>query len=231
MQTGVQNTNNIKTMLKYLSIASLFLTCCLSPNAQDYRADFHNYFSADTVSWPDGLLPDDIICNYDGDIYLKSGKQILEYWENELSVIAELDNDNFKIFPAIEGRMYIVNQKGDSAFLYTFDADLNCAEPIAAMHDNIYDVTGDAETITFFASGKNIFIVSKDYIDLIYSDFAPINTIALTSYGIFFATDYIIGIVLNSNSCIPLVEKGAIDLHIEDNRIFALLTNGSIIEL
>lgn len=255
MQTGVQNGNFIKAMRKYLITTLLFTVLYLSLYAQDNNADFRSqlYFVPDKglyvtagssyilldstcsqtniFNWPNGLCPDNVICNYDGDIYLKSGKRILEYWENELSVIAELEKENFRIFPALEGRMYISSQKRDSSFLYAFDADLHSAEPIASTHDNINAVAGDAATTTVFAVGKDIFIITEGRLDLIYSDFAEINAIALTADGIFFATDYTIGIVINSYLCIPIIEDGAIDLLVADDCLYALLADGNVIKI
>lgn len=242
-------------MRKYLITTSLFTALYLSLYAQDNNADFRSqlYFVPDkglyvtagssyilldstcsqtnSFSWPNGLCPDNVICNYDGDIYLKSGKRILEYWENELSVIAELENENFRIFPVFEGRIYISSQKRDSSFLYAFDADFHTAEPIVSTHDNINAVTGDAATTTVFAAGKDIFIIGEGHLDLIYSDFAEINAIALKSGGIFFATDYVIGIVINSNLCIPIIDKGATDLVAADDCLYALLTDGNVIKI
>lgn len=242
-------------MRNYLITIFLFTALCFSLYAQENNADSRSqlYFVPDKglyvtagssyilldstcsqtniFNWPNGLCPDNVICNYDGDIYLKSGKRIIEYWENELSVIAELENENFRIFPAFEGRIYISIQKRDSSFLYAFDADLNSAEPIVSTHDNINAVIGDAAMTTVFAAGKDIFITTEGRLDLIYSDFAEINAIALKSGGIFFATDYVIGIVINSNLCIPIIENGAVDLLAIHDCLYALLADGSIIKI
>lgn len=176
---------------------------------QYYRFPFESQYT--DIAW------------HDGNCYITKDSSILFVEDNgKEHTILRTDGALKKIFPINEG-IYFAGDTTLSFFRYSIAE----AEPIIQLKCAISNIYPLNENICFITAGGHIVLINKDDVRNIHTDSLQINSIAVTSKSLFYATDKNVAYLNVTGFSCPIVDKGARELEIIDDALYVIYNDNS----
>ena len=166
----------------------------------------------------------------DNNLITKSQQYIMLMDEEETSILAKMDTEDYKLYSGLDSIVNIVAiTTGDSCAWYKLDRRTGIIDYVMCTGNLISKIVAGRQ-IDFCLINNTIYSVFNDQCnEFIVSD-QPIIDMVLSPYGLLFCTDQRLSLI-GTHGVIPIAEGDFYSLYNDGNRIYAAMKDGNIWQL